>query len=106
MAYSRWGDSVWYVYWGSCGFENTDQDTLEKQVLVIQGVSNFTYLELKTKFDICMGKIRNRTQYEKEELYEEVEKYLREFLWDMENEYAPDSEEETSEESSWDGTEF
>jgi len=88
MSYSRWSNSYWYTYWHAC-----DSNYMDEQLLSVDCDKVFTYKELKEDIQICVKRVRqrieddkeNRTKLPTEEEYKELEEYMKEFIQDVES---------------------
>lgn len=96
MSYSRWGSSVWYTYWATSSPEEMDG-----QVFVVAGVSSTTYGEMKKDFDGVLSMLVAKTLDPKvfaalEEVTadhrEELSRYMKLFMHDVEDEYLEKSD--------------
>lgn len=96
MSYSRWGDSVWYTYWGAY----SDKFPRDEQEFVVCAIGEVTYGEMKRDFESAVGRLveQGTAQCEKEVVPEEFEPsleelaelrgYMREFMADVEAEFG------------------
>jgi hypothetical protein len=84
MSYSRWGNSRWYTFWSA-----TDSDRREDQVFDVDCSFQFKYSELKKDRQACLRKVRAEygelDKWELDEAYAELERYMLEFMKDVED---------------------
>jgi len=84
MSYSRWLNSRWYTFWCS-----TNSDAKDDQVFNIDCDITFTYAELKKDIKECLKKVREKhgemERWELDEVYRELEKYMRQFMKNVED---------------------
>jgi len=85
MSYSRWGSrgsGYWYTYWHCPNDETENRDTA---IFAVCGVKEFTAKELRDDLDSCMDKIK---KLEPNGDTEELKKYAKEFLSDVDEDYT------------------
>jgi len=84
MAYSRWSNSRWYTIYLASG-----EKEKSKQVFSICGVTHFTYDQLMKNLEECLKDTVNKCDFipDQKEI-EELREYMREFLKDVEEEFA------------------
>ena len=83
MSYSRWGSrgsGFWYTYWES----KKTPDTWHNALFCVFGVETFTAKELREDMAGCMAKVQETAP---EGDIEELEKYAREFLEDVDKDF-------------------
>ncbi len=66
MSYSRWSESVWYTYWAGC----PKKENRNTAVFEICYVCRFTALELRENLDICLDMVREKGQFNEEQIIE------------------------------------
>lgn len=90
MAYSRFGESVWYTFW-ACPLDGVVEDR-ETMAFEVCCVARFTAAELRADMEACITKASEHAcQWDPftptDEEREELRGYMREFLADVDTEY-------------------
>lgn len=96
VSYSRWGSSAWYTYWATSGPKH-----MEGQVFIVAGVGTTTYGEMKKDFEGTLSALVTKAldpnvfatlKEVTEEQREELSRYMRIFMHDVEDEYLEKSD--------------
>lgn len=100
MSYSRWGDSVWYTYWGAY----SDKFPRDEQEFVVCSIGEVTYGEMKKDFESAVGRLveqgiaQGKREFMAEGAFEptpeelaELRGYMREFMAEVEEEFGSDA---------------
>lgn len=86
MAYSRWGESKWFVFGSS-------SDTVEKEnkflsIMPSDGANlGFTYQQLKANLQECLVEVKKESPSTNEEI-EELIGYIGDFLKEIDEKYS------------------
>lgn len=87
MAYSRWMFSRWYTFWAAGQNKNDDYGNATFCICRFDGDITFTAKELRDDINKCMNKVRKEEVNVTLNEIKELEGYVREFLFDVEQEF-------------------